>query len=390
VYTLNQNVSIANTGNYTIPVTATYSNNPSSCDISLDGTVDVNVIAAPTPTITLNYTGCINNTATYTAGGSTSNGVAFDRWNWNFGDNTNSTTQNPVKNYASTGTFSTTLQAIAVDGCVGNDQKSVTVNPLPTASLVKDSLAICSGDNASFAISNPAGSATYSWYDVATGGTALTTGTSFTSNNNTAYKNFYVGVMQNNCPSLNRVKAVVYIKPYVVAPTATADSVGMRTLRFTWNSVPNATGYEVSTDDGAHWTAPSSGNMGLSHTITGLPSFTTIKLKVRTKGDCNNAPSQEVVATTLADKVFVPNTFTPNNDGLNDVLKVYVTGAKDVKLSVFNQWGEKVYESNSLSAGWDGTYKGKKQPSGIYIYVCRVVLDNGEVIEKKGSVNLVR
>jgi gliding motility-associated-like protein len=57
---------------------------------------------------------------------------------------------------------------------------------------------------------------------------------------------------------------------------------------------------------------------------------------------------------------------------------------------VYNQWGERVFETNDIAGGWDGNYKGKPQPVGVYIYVLRVENNNGEVVTKKGSINLIR
>ncbi|ANE53181.1 gliding motility-associated C-terminal domain-containing protein [Flavisolibacter tropicus] len=389
VYTLDQSISFANIGNYTIPVSATYAQDANSCDKNVDGKIDITVIDAPTVDYTKTYTGCIDATAGFAGTGSGSNGVALDRWSWSFGDNTTAATQNATKKFNAPGTFNVALQAIATDGCVGNVKKDVVVNALPTVSFVKDSLAICTGTNATLAISNPATNATYSWYDQPTGGTATATGVSYT-NSYTAKKYFYVGAVLNGCSSVGRTKAVVAIKPDVTAPTVAVNNVGINTVSFTWEAVANANGYEVSTDGGATWTTPSSGSTGLSHTINGLRSFQTVSLQVRSIGDCNTVKSNVASATTLSDKVYVPNSFTPNADGLNDVLQVYVTGAKEVQLMVFNQWGQKVFESNSVSKGWDGTVNGKKQPSGVYLYTCKVVLANGEVVEKHGSVNLVR
>jgi gliding motility-associated-like protein len=57
---------------------------------------------------------------------------------------------------------------------------------------------------------------------------------------------------------------------------------------------------------------------------------------------------------------------------------------------VFNQWGEKIHESRDQRRAWDGMYKGKLQPAGVYMYVSRIVLKDGTVIQKKGSINLIR
>jgi gliding motility-associated-like protein len=64
---------------------------------------------------------------------------------------------------------------------------------------------------------------------------------------------------------------------------------------------------------------------------------------------------------------FVPNSFSPNDDGLNDLFQPKGIYFKDLTISLFNRWGEKIYESNDLS-GWDGTYNGFKSPQGIYFY----------------------
>ena len=57
---------------------------------------------------------------------------------------------------------------------------------------------------------------------------------------------------------------------------------------------------------------------------------------------------------------------------------------------VFNQWGEKITESTNQNNVWDGTFKGKAQPSGVYMYVSEITLNTGEKIIRKGSINLVR
>jgi hypothetical protein len=57
---------------------------------------------------------------------------------------------------------------------------------------------------------------------------------------------------------------------------------------------------------------------------------------------------------------------------------------------VFNQWGEKLSESTNKANVWDGKQGGKLQPSGVYMYVTRIVLRDGTVINKKGSINLIR
>ncbi|MDA3616894.1 gliding motility-associated C-terminal domain-containing protein, partial [Polluticaenibacter yanchengensis] len=152
----------------------------------------------------------------------------------------------------------------------------------------------------------------------------------------------------------------------------------------------NALGYQVSTDNGATWITPSSGTNGLSHIVSGLNPSQQVSLIVRALGECQNMNSQAVSATTYTDVVFVPNSFTPNGDGTNDVLKVYGNEIKTLRFLVFNQWGQKVFETTNVQGGWDGKQDGKLQPSGVYMYVATIGLLSGEEITKKGSVNLIR
>lgn len=88
--------------------------------------------------------------------------------------------------------------------------------------------------------------------------------------------------------------------------------------------------------------------------------------------------------------VFVPNSFSPNGDGNNDVFQVYGQSIKTLDLKIFNRWGEKVFETNNQFKGWDGTYKGQVQLPQVFTYAVQVrFLDNSEV-QEKGTVTLIR
>jgi gliding motility-associated-like protein len=184
---------------------------------------------------------------------------------------------------------------------------------------------------------------------------------------------------------------ITICKP-ITQPVLSIDSLGINAVRFAWTGAVNATGYLVSRD-GITWSTPSSGIMGLTHTITGLKSRDTVGLMVKTLGTLEECPvlySQRVVAQTVNDQIFIPNTFTPNGNGKNDVFKVYATIAKSLHLMVFNQWGEKVFDTTDPNGEWNGTYKGKPAPIGVYVYVASMVLMDGTKITQKGSFNLIR
>ncbi|WP_205512507.1 right-handed parallel beta-helix repeat-containing protein [Longitalea arenae] len=175
-------------------------------------------------------------------------------------------------------------------------------------------------------------------------------------------------------------------------PVLRADSSGVNAVRFSWPSVQNTTGYRVSRD-GINWTIPSSGAMGLTHTISGLKPSDTVGLMVKALGsrvDCPEYVSQRVIDTALADGIYVPNTFTPNGNNRNDVFKVYSNTMRSIRWMVFNQWGEKVFETTDLQGEWDGQYKGKPQPIGVYVFVLSGIRSDGSRVNQKGTFNLVR
>jgi gliding motility-associated-like protein len=220
-YRLNQAVSFATTGNDTIPVNITYaSTNPLSCDQTVTGLVPVVVKQGPNANFSVVYDNCIFTTAQFTEKGTAANGAAFDRWNWNFGDNTTANVRNPTKKWNQTGSFNVGLLEIENDGCYDSTNQKIMVQ------------------------------------------------------------------------------------------------------------------------------------------------------------SCDN--------------VFIPNSFTPNGDGHNDQFKVYANNVTEMRMMIFNQWGQKIFETTDIANGWDGTLSGKPQPSGVYMYVCRLVLTSGEIVEKKGSINLLR
>ena len=87
---------------------------------------------------------------------------------------------------------------------------------------------------------------------------------------------------------------------------------------------------------------------------------------------------------------FVPNGFSPQGDGINDEFLVYGEALKDFSLVIFNRWGEKVFETNVQSQGWDGTFKGILQSPGVFTYYLDATYLDDKEISTKGSITLIR
>jgi gliding motility-associated-like protein len=131
---------------------------------------------------------------------------------------------------------------------------------------------------------------------------------------------------------------------------------------------------------------PSTGTIDLANSVVGnyvvIYSFNS--------GVCSNTATTNVTINQLKTDIYIPNSFTPNGDGKNDILYVYGNTIKSINISVYNQWGERIFNSTNQSKGWDGLGFGKIQPTGVYIYAAQIVLLDGIVLNRKGTVNLIR
>lgn len=237
---------------------------------------------------------------------------------------------------------------------------------------------------------NSAAVYSWAWKFADNGATAATQNTTHQFKDAGTYE-VQLAITDNNGCIADTVKQLA-IQPQLAAPVVKVGVVTATTVNFTWEAVTGATGYEVSLDNGATWITPSSGATGTSHSITGLQVGVTVTIQVRALGGCVPAVSTAVAATTAIDEVYIPNSFTPDGNGPveNETFRVYGNSVKQVHMLIFNQWGEKIFETVSATQGWNGTHKGKPQPSGVYIYVVDITLVNNKHITKKGSINLVR
>lgn len=86
---------------------------------------------------------------------------------------------------------------------------------------------------------------------------------------------------------------------------------------------------------------------------------------------------------------YIPNTFTPNGDGMNDTFGIAGEGVLEFKMQIFNRWGQLIYESVNANDRWDGTFQGVKVPMGTYIYKVSAKGPTGQKQNKEGNVNVI-
>jgi gliding motility-associated-like protein len=100
--------------------------------------------------------------------------------------------------------------------------------------------------------------------------------------------------------------------------------------------------------------------------------------------------NKDILVEVIIDKtIYIPNAFTPNGDGVNDIFMVNASNVKEFNFSIYDRWGELIYKTTSTATGWDGIYKGKKLPPAAYIYYAQFEFPDGQKINKKGSVILI-
>jgi gliding motility-associated-like protein len=181
------------------------------------------------------------------------------------------------------------------------------------------------------------------------------------------------------------VTTVVTVNDFTLNLTSSATTVPQGNA-FTL-STSAATNYQVTA-----WLplAIFTNQAALTQTLIASANATYSAVALSTAGCIDTASITITVSAPEKHEVFVPNVFSPNGDGKNDILKVYSTTLKSMEFSIFNQWGEMIFRTTNINGGWDGTAKGKLQPGTVYIYVLKAVMVDNSIINKKGSVTLLR
>jgi len=103
------------------------------------------------------------------------------------------------------------------------------------------------------------------------------------------------------------------------------------------------------------------------------------------------AVNMPAVTDSAAHALLIPNAFTPNNDGKNDVFKIRnFSSQRLLEFKIFNRWGTILFHTQDPKSGWDGTFKNTPQPMGVYGYVIRIAYSDNVVETYKGTITLIR
>jgi gliding motility-associated-like protein len=205
-----------------------------------------------------------------------------------------------------------------------------------------------------------------------------------------ATTNYVLSVLNAGCPNaLNDTFHIVVASPIFVSAGNDTSVVVGQVLQL------NAT----SSDPAANiftWTPAT----GLSATNIHNPRATlraenaasvTYIVKAANLAGCYGTDNIKVKVFLTEPDIFVPNAFSPNGDGRNDVIRPIPVGIVQLTaFRVYNRWGQLVFSTTEINKGWDGNLAGKPQASGTFVYVAQGIDFNGKVLSKKGTVILVR
>ena len=356
----------ATSGSVNVQLTTVSSN---GCRVSLTQPVTINPIPRPAFTFPANTclpeaTVAFTNTTTIADG--TTNAITYT---WDFGvpgaPGNTSTQRNPSFTYTAMGTYPVRLTARSGAGCIRDTL--ITVNSIrqqPIADFRSDSVSLCVNQTVRFSDNSQGVSgAVSSWnWSFGTGAgssnqqnpTAVTYNTAGTYSvrlevqnvlgcRDTVTKSFVV----HPYPVVNAGPDKVVLEGGEIRLAATASG---NNLRFLWTPAQ-------------FLNAPAT----LNPLVVSPTTDMTYRLTVTGLGGC---VSTDDVFVKLLKAPVIPNTFTPNEDGINDFWVIqYIESYPNARVQIFNRYGQQVFESRGYDQPWNGNYKGKPLPVGTYYYV---------------------
>lgn len=305
-----------------------------------------------------------------------------DVYNWNFGNGNTSTSSGPnfTQNYTVADTFDVYLDVFNLQyGCRDTAVKQIIVFNRPSYNAIDDT--VCFGDLGQLSLDSIAPNQTYMWTP-STGLNNPNIPNPIANIPSTIVYNITVLDTLTDCPKTDTATVfviqdlvdIVWDTTVVVGDTAILPIDNQNGfIQFIWTPDTGLTCLDCSNPK----------HQGLEE-IT----YTVVMKDIL---GCSEANGTFVIHIFPDTHIDVPTTFTPNGDGVNDIIYLEGWGIKEVLyFQIYNRWGELVFESNDMELGWDGYYKGVLQNNDTYTYKAMVKTWRNQEIEGAGFINLMR
>jgi gliding motility-associated-like protein len=297
---------------------------------------------------------------------------------WDFGDNTTSTGNAPIHAYTQAGTYRVRMVIQDFVPCRDTVYKDIYVSNTPTTTFTTSPSTLCEGQgslfSATFAGATPV---SYEWTfsDGTVVGNQNPILHAFDASGTYSVK---ISTHYAFCPDTFFTEDIqVHPFPTVNIGPDTALCPGSEAIPLT-DLTDNIAGAQYAWNTGA--TTP-----GITVSTDGTYSVT------KTVDGCSVTDSVTIFKNCYLD---IPNTFSPNGDGLNDYFlprQLLSRGVVSYKMSVYNRWGQIIFETANIDGrGWDGRFNSAVQPQGVYVYIIDVAFRNGQKEHYTGNITLIR
>lgn len=290
-------------------------------------------------------------------------------YQWLFGDGGISNEQNPQYTYAFGGSVTVVLQVTDSIGCF--DTAQITLNILPglTADFTVSPSSVCVGDTITLSDISLGNPISYLWVGQGvTGDTATEVSVTFNTGGIYDYTLYITSAI---CPPDSLTKQVfVHEYPKVFLGNDTTICIDET---ITLNAGSPGWYHLWSTGDSSQFV-----------TISVVPQLVWVLV------DDSGCVTTDTIFIDSACPFFVPNAFTPNGDGVNDLFKIITDGNQSFIFSIFNRWGQMLFQTTDPNEGWDGTFEAKPEEMGVYVYELSVVFTNGHTRVREGNITLIR
>jgi len=308
---------------------------------------------------------------------------------WDFGDGITSTATDPSHIFSGAGMYIVRLTVTTQNQCISSASDTIRVYKTPELSIAgKDTLCINSTEGFGGVLTLPDSTIRWQW-TFGNGNTSQIQNPTILYSNTGDYNIQLMATNKLGC-------ADTAVHPINVVPLPTAIPVSNPVIIISGASAQlnmNYTGPVVSYT----WLPVQHLDCTNCPQPVANPQFSTdYHVQVQDRYGCKNSGDITVKVVCNGQNFFIPNTFSPNGDGVNDIFYLRGTGLFRIKsLLIFNRWGEIVFEKrefpvNDPVAGWDGNYKGKKAKADVYVYQIEIICSNGEIIKYSGNVALIQ
>ncbi len=272
---------------------------------------------------------------------------------------------------------------IIVDVCgdtvAGLSSKSITIKPVPVATAPVAS--VCSGSALSIPISSCVTGSTFQW----------------TGSNGSSGTGGINDVVYNTGPTLMTVNYTVIptasgcVGPSIIVP-AEIDTLPIINGGLNDTIEPGVSTQLNATGGLTYFWTPSAGLSCINcNNPLATPVITTSYYITGTNEyGCSSGDTVNVFVKQGDEVLYIPNSFTPNDNFLNDLFCVYGTSIKKIDIQIYDRWGEMIFRSNDVKLGWDGKYRGKNVEGGVYVYKVDCEWLSGMEAHRNGIVTVIR